>query len=116
MKLLKARELPTGYIFCAHLDETKLIPDPALPAPAAGEKDTRPLVPDPAWCFDATWGPFVSGQKAHGGANAPTVTKTMYLAQIRAEFKLLCEHELAQRVASTAPTAGRALAGEGEAL
>jgi len=101
MKLLLARETPTGIRLVVHLDPTKLQEDGT---------------PDPAWCLEHTWVPFRPGEKAHGGTNAPTVTKVQYVAQVRTEFKLLAQAALAKLQATATPDAGTALPGEGETL
>lgn len=87
----KAFNTSAGFLFRVHLDETKTVqvPDPALPAPAEGEEDTRPLVdiPDPAWWFERTWG------------KEPPEGQTLndYLSNCKREFELLAAEELAKR-------------------
>lgn len=82
---------PNGFLFRVHLDTTKVlqVPDPAMPAPAEGEEDTRPLVtiPDPAWVCEWTW-----GKEPPEG-----VTVTDYLLACKREAELLAVEELAKR-------------------
>lgn len=108
MNVLKARELPNsgGFLFYVHLDDTRLIPDPAQPKPTEGKPDTRPLVPDPNWVVERKW----------AASPPPGRTRTQYLADIRREMRLLCQLELQQLQAQETPVEGTPLAGEGQAL
>lgn len=84
MMTVKAYNDPAGYRFVVVLDDTMLIPDPSLPTPADGEPDTRPMLQDPAYVREYTW-----GKDAPEGQTTPE-----YLQACKREALLLGELEL----------------------
>lgn len=87
MMTVKAYNAHDGYRFVVVLDDGKQIPDPSLPPPEEGQADTRPMVQDPAWVMEMTWG--------KEPPNGQTLAE--YLANCKREAELLGAEELARR-------------------
>jgi hypothetical protein len=93
VQIIKARKTAGGtYIVAVHIDETKTIPDPALPVPEDGQPDTRAEVPDPLYIIEREWGGPADGQN-----------EQEHLGGIIEEMRLLAEDELALRNAPAEP-------------